>query len=395
MRQPTNKHRTGLCITPQLSIFQALTYLSATTTGIIQLFLVLVAELSTPDKRAFNISIVATGPTLGILLARILSGLVANYTSWRNVYWLSLAMQGSMIILMYLFMPDYPTSTPQTPLQTLKRYPRHLLSILTLFPRHPVLVQTSLLSYLTMFTVSSFWTTLTFLLTAPPYNYTTVTIGLFGLIGASTLLLGPLFARTIVQPLRAPLLSATVGVTFSLISIVLGTFLGPFTVAGPVLQAILLDAGLMILQVSNRMQIHGIEPGAANKVNTAFVVVLYLGLLSGTKAGNDVYAMYGGWVASGGLSLGVIAFSYVVILVRGPHETGWVGWRGGWGRFARGSEGKDGDGESDSDVEKGGQSVHVQSDVVSTLSEEAVDVQKCTAKKPTMDVPRTAVDIPK
>ena len=41
----------------------------------------LVAETSTDDKRAFNIAIVATGPTLGILLARILSGVVANYTS--------------------------------------------------------------------------------------------------------------------------------------------------------------------------------------------------------------------------------------------------------------------------------------------------------------------------
>jgi len=46
----------------------------------------LVAELSPPEKRAYNISIVSGGPTLGILLARILSGVVTNYTSWRNIY---------------------------------------------------------------------------------------------------------------------------------------------------------------------------------------------------------------------------------------------------------------------------------------------------------------------
>lgn len=40
-----------------------------------------VAETSSDDKRAFNIAVVATGPTLSILLARILSGVVANYTS--------------------------------------------------------------------------------------------------------------------------------------------------------------------------------------------------------------------------------------------------------------------------------------------------------------------------
>lgn len=347
-----------------------------------QLFLVLVAELSTPENRAFNISIVATGPTMGILLARILSGLVANFTSWRNVYWLSLAMQGTMIIFIYLFMPDYPASNPKTTKQTVKCYPRHLLGIVSLFPRHPILVQTSLLSYLTSFCVASFWTILTFLLTESPYNYNTVSIGLFGLIGASTLFLGPLFARYIVQPLRAPLLSAAVGVTFSLVSIILGTFIGTFNVAGPVLQAILLDAGLMILQVSNRMQIHGIEPGAANQVNTAFVVCLYVGMLTGTKAGNDVYAKYGGWIASGGLSLGIMAFSYVVILARGPHETGWVGWTGGWKRNSPVDEKHD---DGNSDVEKNGQS-----EQDSTVNKKTAEVGRESIEKVTVDVVKTA-----
>lgn len=252
-----------------------------------------------------------------------------------------------MLVLMYLFMPDYPATTPQPATKTLKQYPSTLLNIVTLFPRHPVLVQVSVLSFLTFFTVASFWTTLTFLLSGSPYNYSTLTIGLFGLIGASTLLLGPLFARLIVTPLRAPLLSAAVGVTISLSGILLGTFLGSRYVAGPVLQAILLDAGLMILQVSNRMEIHGIEPARANSVNTAFVVSLYLGMLSGTKAGNDVYARGGGWRGSGALSVGVMAVSYLIIVARGPHEKGWVGWRGGWGRNKVG-------GKEAGDVEKGG-----------------------------------------
>ena len=299
----------------------------------------LVAELSTPEKRAFNISIVATGPTLGILLARILSGIVTNYTYWRNIYWLALGLQGCVLIALWLFMPDYP-ATNKTPLRTIiKTYPKILWSIVTLYPKHPVLVQAALLSFCTFFTVSSFWTTLTFLLAGPPYHYNSIEIGLFGLVGLSTMVLGPMYGKFIIQPLREPLLSVVVGKTVSLIGIVIGTYAGTHTVAGPVIQAFLLDAGLMIVQIANRMGIHGVEPQGRNRVNTAFVCVLYLGQLVGTKSGNEVYEKYGGWVASGSLSVAVIAFSYVIVALRGPHEQGWVGWARWLGLRAQGQHG--------------------------------------------------------
>lgn len=322
--------RLGLCITNNLNVFLVLTYLSAIFSGVTQIMLPLVAELSTDDTRAFNISIVATGPTLGILLARILSGIVANYTHWRNIYWLGLGLQGIVVILLYLFMPDYPATNPTTLRKLAVDYPRILWSIITLYPRHSLLVQACILSFLTFFTVSSYWTTLTFLLSGSPYHYNTLIIGLFGLIGASTMVLGPIYGRYIVRPLKTPLLSAVVGKVISLLGIVIGTFLGKHNVAGPIIQAVFLDAGLMILQVSNRIAIHGIEPQSRNRVNTAFVAMLMLGSLVGTKAGNQIYEDCGGWVASGCLSIGVIAFSFVIIALRGPHETRWIGWHGGW-----------------------------------------------------------------
>lgn len=326
--------RLGLCITNSLAIFTALTYLSAITTGVIQIFLVLVAELSTPEKRAFNISIVAAGPTFGILLARILSGIVANYTAWRNVYWMSLGMQGGMLVLLWLFMPDYPATNPISWKDLAKTYPKLLWSIVCLFPKHPILVQASLLSFCTFWVVASYWTTLTFLLAGAPYHYSTLAIGLFGLIGAATMVLGPLYGRYIIQPIGVPLVSAAIGKTTSFVGVVIGMFVGRTSAAGPAVQALLLDAGLMILQVSSRMEIHDCEPKARNRVNTAFSLVLYLGMLSGTKAGNEVYAKCGGWLASNGLSLGILGLSFVVILARGPNEKGWIGWSDGWRRKA-------------------------------------------------------------
>jgi predicted MFS family arabinose efflux permease len=58
--------------------------MSALFICVVHIVILLVSELSSPSQRAFNLSIVGTGTRLGILLARILSGIVANYTSWRN-----------------------------------------------------------------------------------------------------------------------------------------------------------------------------------------------------------------------------------------------------------------------------------------------------------------------
>lgn len=323
--------RIGLCITSNLRVFLALTYLSALFTGATQIMLPLVAELSPPQSRALNISIVGAGPSLAILLARILSGIITNYTGWRNVYWMALGLQGCVLSLLFLFMPDYPPTNPRPIRKIAKIYPKILWSIVNLYPQSPVLVQSALLSFCTFFTLTLYWTTLTFLLSGSPYHYSSTVIGLFGLVGAATMVLGPLYSKYIIQPLKQPLLSVLIGKTTSLIGIVVGTYTGAHTVAGPVIQALLLDAGLMIVQISNRVAIHDVNSLGRNRVNTAFVVFLYLGQLTGTKAGNAVYEDYGGWVASGNLSVGVILFSFVLVSLRGPHEQGWIGWTGGWG----------------------------------------------------------------
>jgi hypothetical protein len=63
----------------------------------------------------------------------------------------------------------------------------------------------------------------------------------------------------------------------------------------------------------------------ANRINTAFMLMTFMGQLTGTSAGNRLHAR-GGWVASGSLSIAFIAFSFVVCAARGPWEEGWIGW---------------------------------------------------------------------
>lgn len=283
----------------------------------------LVGELAPPSKRAVSLSIVVSGNLLGIVIARILSGVVTNFTSWRNIYWIGLALQYIIWTLLWLFMPDYPSTNPSG-----LNYFRMLYSILLLYKRYAVLVHAGFVSFMNSAAFTSYWTTLTFLLSSSPYNYNSIVIGLFALIGIAGMLLGPIYARYIVQP-HSPWFSVLIGTCVGVIGITLGTFTAHLSVAGPIIQAFCLDANMQLTQIANRSAIYSIEPTGRNRVNTAFMLMTFVGQLTGTSAGNQLYEQ-GGWRASGGLALGLVSLNFVACAVRGPWEEGWWGWSGGW-----------------------------------------------------------------
>jgi predicted MFS family arabinose efflux permease len=309
-------------VTSSLSVFTAISFITAITTVTPQIMLPLVGDLAPPSRRATALSVVVAGFIMGILVARLLSGTLTNFVTWRAIYWLAFGLQYLIFVLMWLFMPDYPRTN------TGINYFKLLWSIVTMLGKHPVLVQSCLVAIFTAATFTSFWTTLTFLLAGDPYNYSPVIIGLFALIGFVPFFFSPLFARLITDKF-VPVFSVILGEVIALVGIIIGTYTGTFTLAGPIIQAMCNDAGLQISQVANRSAIYAVEPKGRNRVNTAFMVATFIGQLIGTSAGNHVYAR-GGWIASGSMSVGFIAMALLLCAARGPHEQGWYGWTGGW-----------------------------------------------------------------
>lgn len=300
-----------------------------------QLMLPLVGDLAPPQKRASALSIVVSGLMLGILIARLLSGIMTQFVTWRAVYWLSVGLQYAIWFLLWCFMPDYPSTNPGG-----LNYFKMLWSILVMLTKHPVLVQACFISFFTAATFTNFWTVLTFLLSGPPYNYDPVVIGLFALIGIASMCVGPVYARLVIDRF-VPLFSVILGMGWCLIGISLGTYTGTFTVAGPVLQAFLNDLGMQSAQIANRSAIYAVEPKGRNRVNTAFMVATFLGQLVGTSVGSHLYAR-GGWIASGSYSMGSIGMSLVFCFLRGPWEEGWIGWHGGWSIWKKDPNASDG-----------------------------------------------------
>lgn len=326
--------RIGLCITNNFTAFRAISFLCAITTVTPQIMLPLVGDLAPAHKRAVALSVVTSGNLLGILIARILSGIVTQYTAWRNIYWLALGLQYAILILLWTFMPDYPRTNNGV------SYFRALWSILLMCKKHAVLMQAGLISFTASACFTSFWTTLTFLLAGPPYHYSTLVIGLFALIGIAAICLSPVYARLFIDK-YVPAISVYIGLVVDLVAVCIGTYTGTFTVAGPIIQALGLDAGMQITQIANRSAIYAVEPKGRNRVNTVFMVMTFLGQITGTAAGNQIYAQHG-WVASGSLSVAMLGAAVVINTVRGPYERGWIGWGGGWSIKKRNMNSADG-----------------------------------------------------
>jgi predicted MFS family arabinose efflux permease len=316
--------RIGLCITKSFNAFCAMSLLVAVTTVTPQLMLPLVGDLAPLHRRATALSIVSSGMLFGMLIARVLSGIVTQYTSWRIIYWIAFGLQYLILILLYLYMPDYPSTNPGG-----LNYFRLLWSIVTIAFKSPVLIQACLIGFCTSSIFTNFWTTLTFLLAEPPYSYEPLIIGCFGFIGIGAMCFGPVYSRFVIDRF-VPLFSVITGLCMCMVGTCVGTYIGSFSIAGPVIQAFVIDLGLQVTQISNRSAIFSIAPKARNRVNTAYMVSIFCGQLAGTAIGNTLFAR-GGWVRSGSASVAFVGAALIVAFVHGPWEKGWIGWGGGWG----------------------------------------------------------------
>ncbi|KAK3944860.1 major facilitator superfamily transporter [Diplogelasinospora grovesii] len=321
----------GLCLSTSFDVFRALSFTTALTSVTPQLMLPLAAELAPHNKRATAISVAFGGVGVGMLLARILSGIVTQFTTWRTIYFIAFGLQYLLLCLLFLFFPDFPSVNPEG-----VSYLRVLYTIVTLPFHHATLVQASLIAFLINAAFVAFWTTLTFLLAAPPFRLSTLDIGLFALIGLPPFLLNPFVSYRLTDRYH-PVYSCILGLLIGLGGSVFGTFVSTSSLAGPVVQGITVDLAVIMGQTANRKLLVAVDPKAHNCVNTVFMVSSFCGTLTGAAVGSRLYAE-GGWRYSGGANIAFFGAALLVCLARGPHEKRWVGWRGGWGSWRKGAQ---------------------------------------------------------
>jgi predicted MFS family arabinose efflux permease len=251
-----------------------------------QILVPFAARLAGPGERGRVVGTVMSGLLVGVLLARTVAGALAEAGSWRFVYW---AGAGLMLIQAAVLRRALPRHRERLTIG----YPGLLRSLGALIVAEPVLRRRAVYGALSFAAFSVLWTSLAFLLAAPPFRYGPAAIGLFGLAGAA----GALTASAAGRLADRGTVRLNTAVAVGLLCVAyFPLWLGRHSVAWLLLGIVLLDIGAQGLHITNQSEIYRLRSEANSRVNSVYMTMYF----AGGAAGSAVSAFgYGtaGWAA--------------------------------------------------------------------------------------------------
>ncbi|TLX54836.1 MFS transporter [Stutzerimonas nosocomialis] len=245
------------------------------------------ATLAPESQRGKVVGTVMTGLLLGILLSRVMSGLVAEQFGWRAVYGLAAVSIALVCLGAWRSLPRF---APTTSLG----YGALLGSMLQLWSRHPALRRAAFAQGLLSVAFSAFWSTLAVMLHGS-FGLGSAAAGAFGLAGAAGALAAPLAGR--LADRRGPERVTRLGAGLAVASFaVMG--LAPVLPAEAqlgliVLAAIGFDFGIQATLVAHQTMVYGIEPAARSRLNAVLFTGVFIGMALGAGLGSLALAQWG------------------------------------------------------------------------------------------------------
>src|SRR5471032_1479547 len=266
-------------------IFAIASVLMGITASALMVVTAMVASYAPDHSRGRMVGTVMTGLLLGILLARTVSGIVAHISGgWRTVYVLAAIVVLALLLMLRHILPD---EAPRGKLQ----YGKLMASLGDIIRQEPLLRQRALFAGLGMFSV--FWTGLTFLLSGAPYHYSELQIGMFGLAGATCALAANTAGR---MADRGYARQATWLLAIASLAGWAFIGLGAYSLTLLLIGIVLLDVGVMGLQVTHQSIIYKLAPQARARVTTVFIASGFIGASAGSALASASFAA-GGWMA--------------------------------------------------------------------------------------------------
>jgi len=264
------------------------------------------ASAAGPGERGRVVGAAQGGVVIGLLLARVLAGLIADVAGWRWVYGMSSAAMAVLGILLWWRLP-----VQRLPPQALS-YWALIRSMLTLLETERVLQVRGTLALLMFAAFGIFWSTLVLPLAAPPFGMSHTAIGAFGLVGVAGALAAGRAGRLADRGLGQRTTGAAL-VLLVLCWLPLGFGMRP-GFAGMLVLALgilALDIAVQALQVTNQGMIFAARPDAASRMVGCYMMFYAAGSGLGAVAGTAAYAA-GGWNAAcllgAGVSLAALLF---------------------------------------------------------------------------------------
>lgn len=249
-----------------------------------QILVPLAATLASPEKRGKVVGTIMSGLLLGILLARTVAGLLASLGGWRTVYWVASVLMVIMALALW-------RGLPKVKQENHLNYPQLLASVFSLFTQDKLLRTRALLGCFTFANFSILWTSMAFLLAAPPFNYSEGVIGLFGLAGAA----GALGARPAggLADKGKSHLTTSAGLVLLLLSWA-AIWYGHISVLALIVGILVLDLTVQGVHITNQTVIYRVKPEARNRLTAGYMTSYFIGGAAGSLISASAW-QHAGW----------------------------------------------------------------------------------------------------
>ncbi|MGE8225918.1 MAG: MFS transporter [Stenotrophomonas sp.] len=236
------------------------------------------------NERGRVVGAAQAGVFIGLLMARVVAGGVADLGGWRSVYVVSALAMLLLAGVLYRRLPRLPTA-PAT-----LGYLQLIGSMARLLREERVLQIRGMLALLMFAAFNIFWSALVLPLSAPPYGYSHTVIGAFGLVGVVGAL-GAAGAGRWVDKGRGQAVTA-----MALLVLLLAWW--PLSLMSVSLWAlafgiVLLDLGGQALHVSNQSMILRLRPEAHSRLVGLYMLFYAAGSGMGAMATTAIHARAG------------------------------------------------------------------------------------------------------
>jgi predicted MFS family arabinose efflux permease len=296
---------------PDVGVFAVALGLAAVTSVVVQILIPLASVMAPVAERGRVVGTVMSGVLIGVLLARTVSGFMADAFGWRSPFMLAAAAMAVLAIALL-------RALPRTPPSSTLAYPTLLRSIGTLVAREPVLRHRMAYGACGFAGFTLVWTDIAFLLADPPFDYGERTIGLFGLAG----LVGAIGAQGMGRVHDRGHGDIATGGVLLVILVSWGLLVaGGTSVIALVAGLAVLDFGVQGQMVLSQGAIYELGAENASRVTTAYITSCFVGGTVGSAAAAGAWSL-GGWDAACITGAAVAAVGVAVWLVVRLRPTG-------------------------------------------------------------------------
>lgn len=242
------------------------------------------ATSCSPEERGQVVGTVQSGVFMGLLLARLFAGFIADLAGWRWVYLTSALVMLVLGVILWRMLPAQCPSARRLPYLSL------ILSMFTLLREDRVLQVRGVIALLMFAVFNIFWSALVFPLTQAPYGFSHTAIGTFGLVGV----VGALAAARAGRWADRGLGQRTTGLALTLLMLAwLPLWFTPQSIAWLVLGIIALDLAGQAIHVTNQSMIFAARPDAHSRTVGCYMLFYSAGSGLGALASTATYAAFG------------------------------------------------------------------------------------------------------